>query len=97
MAGFCPWNWQHGLLAHIPGESHPCAIAPQQSGWLEFLTPSRQAEAGIAAQETTTANISNAPFLHQFIVFRSRESIVSIHLQASRDSDLDHVRGTRRS
>jgi len=39
--------------------------------------PSRQADAGIAAQKTTTANISNAPFLPQFMVFRPFSSSAS--------------------
>ena len=69
MAGSFPRTWQHESLAPIPGESHPFAVARQQSGEVAEWEPSRQADAGIAAQKTTTANIGNAPFLPQFTVF----------------------------
>jgi hypothetical protein len=72
MAGSFPRTWQHESHAPIAGESHPCAVARQQSGEAAEWEPSRQADAGTAAQKTTTANISNAPFLPQFTLFGPR-------------------------
>ncbi len=77
-AGLFPWTWQHEQSAVIAAESQDCATARQQSGRPVCPIPSRQADAGIAAQKTTTDNISNAPFLLPFMVYRSRKSIVSI-------------------
>ncbi len=52
-------------------DSQDAAMAWQQSGcpWRE---PAKmQAETGSAVQKTTTAIISNAPFLFQFIVCKT--------------------------
>jgi hypothetical protein len=57
---------------------------------------SRQADTGIAAQKATTVNINNAPFLPQFMVYRSRVSILSIRHRALRSGDSDHIRDSRR-
>jgi hypothetical protein len=54
------------------GESQPCAVARQQSGWPECRMFSKQKDAGNAAQKTTTANIDNAPCLLHFIVHKPR-------------------------
>jgi hypothetical protein len=54
--------------------------------------PSKQADTGIAAEKATTANISNAPILHRFMVYGSRILTVSIRLRASCGDDLDHLR-----
>lgn len=60
--------WQHALLAAEAAEPHIRAILRQQSCCRIGFMPSRQAEAGIAVQKTTTASINNAPFLLQFMV-----------------------------
>ena len=82
-AGFFPWTWQHELLAPIPGASHSCAMARQQSGWPVCRMFSRQADAGIVAQTTTTASIDHAPFLSQFMVYKYRVLTISIRRSAS--------------
>jgi hypothetical protein len=45
-----------------------CAISPQQVGRAVDCIVSRHAEAGIAVQKTTAANIRSATFLPQFMV-----------------------------
>ncbi len=50
-------------------------MARQQSGWLACRVPSKQADAGIVAEKTTTASTNKAPFLHNFMVYRTRVSI----------------------
>ena len=45
---------------------------------------------------TTTANISNTPFLSQFMVYRPQVLAVSIDYQAFSGSDIDHIREARR-
>lgn len=98
-AGFSPFAWQHELFAPIAGESQVSAMARQQSDWLACRVLSRQADTcadtGIAAQKATTASINNAPFLSQFMVYRSQVLTVSIRHRASRDSDSNHTRDSR--
>lgn len=94
---FCRWAWQHEPFALIDGESHSRALPRQQSGCPVECAASRQAEAGIAVQRTTTASISNALFLLQFIVSKSQVSTVSIRCRAFCGSDLDHTRGVPKS
>ena len=96
-AGFSPLVWQHELFAPIAGEPQVCAMARQQSGWLACRVPSKQADTGIVAQKATTASISNAPFLPQFMVYRSRVLTVSIRHRASRSDDSDHITDSRRT
>jgi hypothetical protein len=57
--------------------------------------PSKQADTGIVAQRTTTANIVNAPFLVQFMVFRCQVFAVSIRCRGCCGGDLDHNHLTR--
>ncbi len=52
----------------MPGESHPCAVVPQQLGRPVEWAPGRHADIGVAAQKTATNNISNAPFLSQVMM-----------------------------
>lgn len=93
-AGFWRPAWQHERFAVVPAGAHGTVMfmALQQECCPVVRMASKQADTGIAVQRTTTASISNAPFLPQFIVSRSRVSIVSIHFRASCDSDLDHTR-----
>lgn len=59
---------QHEVFDADPGALQLRAIAPQQSFCVGNCLASKQAETGIAVQKTTTASISNAPFLPQDMV-----------------------------
>jgi hypothetical protein len=91
-AAFLPWNWQQGASMLMPFIGQSCAMPRQQADRPAGCTVSRQADAGIAAHRATTASISNAPFLLQFMVKRSPAFIISIRRRFSPGSDLDHIR-----
>jgi hypothetical protein len=80
----------------IPGIPHFRSIPRQQECWPDGCEVSRQAQTGAAVQKTTTASMSNAPFLTQFIVRRSPVSIVSIRRGLPLGGDIDHIRKARR-
>jgi hypothetical protein len=81
---------QHEVFVADPGAPQSRAIARQQSACLGGCLASRQAETGNAVQKTTTASISNAPFLPQDMV-SLRITIVSIRPLRSPGCDLDHA------
>ena len=70
-AAFFSWIRQHEVFMPIPRIGQSCAMARQQSGWPARRAPSRQADAGIVAQKTTTTSIINALFLLRFMVNKS--------------------------
>jgi hypothetical protein len=65
---FCRWTWQHEPFMPIGGIPHSRSIPRQQECCPDGCVAGRQAKAGAAVQKTTTASISNAPFLPQFMV-----------------------------
>jgi len=93
-AGFCPCSgenrisgttatfslriWQHELFMSVPRIGQSCAIPRQHAGIPIERTVSKQADAGIVDHRATTANIVNAPFLLQFMMFRFQVLTVRI-------------------
>jgi hypothetical protein len=67
------------------------AMARQQLCRCDERVPNRQADAGAVAQKTTTANSNNAPFLPDFMVYKSQAFTASVCHRDFRGSDLNHT------